>query len=170
MMRITPYRTADHIIRGAVIEFVATVTDARGESDESSELDRAVLACLPGALAVLDDRLCITWGNQAFLELVQVDTEVIGRPFEDLWGGATEQPTVWKLLEEAGSMNTQAFQQVRTTLPFGQPANQSVRFSARRLLLENENENDQRALILIAIELDLEPGGLWTTKSSPGTS
>jgi hypothetical protein len=79
-MRITPYQTADHLIRGAVIELATTVTDASTEPNETPGVDRAVLACLPEALALLDDKLCITWGNQAFLKLLQVDPGVFGGP------------------------------------------------------------------------------------------
>ena len=63
----------------------------------------AVLAALPQALAVLDEKLCVTWANAAFLELFQVGADVFGRPLEDLWGGKTEQPEVWKLLEDVGA-------------------------------------------------------------------
>ena len=53
-MRITPYRTADHVIRGAVIEFIKTVAgDKDEEPNDLRGLGRTILATLPQGLALL---------------------------------------------------------------------------------------------------------------------
>ena len=147
-MRITPYRTADHIIRGAVIELVKAIAgQKKEESSELRGLGPAILAAVPQALALLDDQLRITWANQAFLKLFHVAADVLGRPLEDLWGGKTEQPEVWKLLE-AAAIEGRPFQRALTVTPFGQTLKRSVKFSALRLPRDGEH----RALTLVIVE------------------
>jgi two-component system CheB/CheR fusion protein len=147
-MRITPYRTADHIIRGAVIEFVkAVVGEKEEEPRELRGLGRAILATVPLGLALLDEKLRISWGNEAFLSLFRVGADVFGRPLEDLWGGKAEQPDLWKLLEDA-AVEGRPFRSAVTLRPFGQPLQRAVRFSARRLPRAGEDS----VLTLIVVE------------------
>jgi two-component system CheB/CheR fusion protein len=149
-MRITPYRTGDHVIRGAVIEFVKAVAGEKEEEPrELRELSRTVLAALPLGLAVLDEKLRITWANEAFLNLFHVAADVFGRPLEDLWGGKTEQPDLWKSTENA-PIDGRPSPSALTLKPFGQPLERAVRFSARRL----PREGEQSGLTLIVVEGD----------------
>jgi two-component system CheB/CheR fusion protein len=155
-MRITPYRTADHVIRGAVLEFVKAVAGEK-EQEGARELrgrSQAILAAVPLGLTLLDEGLRITWGNEAFLKLFHVEADVFGRPFEDLWGGKTEQPDVWKLLEDAAVLG-RPFERVVTVKPFGEPLERSVRFSARRL----PADGDQPVLTLVVVEGESRRGG-----------
>ena len=152
-MHITPYRTADHVIRGALIEFSKVLVGEKEEPTELQAAQRAILASLPEGLALLDEKLRITWGNTAFLECLQVDADVFGRAFEDLWGNKGEQPEVWQLLENVGA-DGRAFARVSTRLPFGPSQSQSVWFSARRL----PTPDDRPVLTLIMIEDRVERG------------
>jgi two-component system CheB/CheR fusion protein len=147
-MRITPYRTADHVIRGAVLELVRAVAGEKEEEPrELRGLGQAILAAVPLGLALLDDKLRITWANESFLGLFHVSADVFGRPLEDLWGGKTEQPGLWRMLEDA-AIEGRPFQSAVTLKPFGEPLERSVRFSARRL----PRIGEQSALTLIVVE------------------
>jgi two-component system CheB/CheR fusion protein len=147
-MRITPYRTGDHLIRGAVIEFgKAAAGDRNGDSRDLGGLGRTILAALPQGLALLDDKLRFTWGNEAFLKLLHVSAEVFGRPLEDLWGGKSEQPELWKLLEGT-VLEGRPFHDVLTDTPSGQPPSDSLRFSAHRL----PGDGDHPMLTLVTVE------------------
>lgn len=152
-MQITPYRTADHVIRGALIEFTKVLAGEKEEPAELHAAHRAILASLPEALALLDERLRITWGNTAFLGLLQVGADVFGRAFEDLWGNKSEQPEVWQLLDDVAA-DGRAFVRVSAQLPFGRPRSQTVWFSARRLPMAD----DRPMLTLIRIEDRVERG------------
>jgi two-component system, chemotaxis family, CheB/CheR fusion protein len=147
MMYITPYRTVDHVIRGAVIEFVRATAGESAEPADRRALERAIVASLPQALALLDDKQCISWANRVFLELFDVGPDVFGRPFEDLWGGKSEQPEVWKLLDAVTSEAPSEFRRLATAAPFQHPPGQRVRFSVRRLA--EEDAGSARTLVMI---------------------
>jgi two-component system CheB/CheR fusion protein len=152
-MRITPYRTGEHVIRGAVLEFVKTVPGEREQAPgELRGLGQAILATLPMGLALLDARMRITWGNEAFLKLFAVAGEDFGRPLEDLWGGRTDQPDLWRLLEDA-AVEGRPFQRVVALKGSGQE--RSVRFSARRL----PSDGEQPALTLVIAEEESKEEG-----------
>jgi two-component system, chemotaxis family, CheB/CheR fusion protein len=152
-MRITPYRTADHVVRGAVIELTrAFAGEGHQQSRELRTRDRAILAALPQALALLDEAMCVTWGNRAFLELFQVDLDSFGRPLEDLWAGKTEHPDVWKLLEDA-AIGGRAFRRVSTTAP-SFSAGRCLTFSALRLT----RDSGQPPHTLVIVEAGMAEG------------
>ncbi|HEX7837377.1 MAG TPA: CheR family methyltransferase [Kofleriaceae bacterium] len=148
-MGITPYRTADSVIRGAVLELVR----GTGETMEPRAphgvhgLGGAILAAVPHPLAVLDQKLCVIWANQAFLVLFHVQADIFGRPLEDLWNGKADQPEVWQLLESAVHAG-RSFQRVLANAPFGDPLNTAKRISAGRL----SRGTDDAALTLVMIE------------------
>jgi two-component system CheB/CheR fusion protein len=147
-MRISPNRSVDHVIRGATIEFVrSSGADKPDDPRDIRGLGRFILATLPQALALLDAHLSIVWANAAFLELFHAPADIVGRPFEDLWGGRLDQPDVWKLLEEA-AMHGRPFGSVVSVKPFGEPLDRPLRFSARRLAKDDE----QPPLTLLIIE------------------
>ena len=141
LMHLTPYRTADHMIRGAMIEFSRLINGEEPEHPfEVLGLNRTILDTLPQALAVLDTNMCVTWGNAAFLALFKVATDIFGRPFEDFWSGPHEQPAVWRLLEDAAT-RARSFERVPAVA-------HPLLFSARRL----PTDEDQPALTLVIIE------------------
>jgi two-component system CheB/CheR fusion protein len=150
-MRITPYRTADHMIRGAVLEFIRV---AAGEKSEESTdlrgLGGAILAAIPGGLALLDERMCLIWANNAFLDLFEVKADIFGRPLEDFWSGKVDQPDVWKLLEDTVA-DGRPFKSVLIVKPYGEPLKRAMRFSARRLPRESEHP------LLTLLTLEEEP-------------
>jgi two-component system CheB/CheR fusion protein len=142
MMHLVPYRSADHMIRDAVIEFTREVNLEQADAPyDQLGLNRTILNALPQALAVLDTNMCVTWGNAAFLALFKVAADIFGRPFEDFWSGAREQTAVWSLLEDVALKAARPFERVPAVA-------RPLLFSARRLLT---GEN-QPALTLVIIE------------------
>jgi two-component system CheB/CheR fusion protein len=75
-MQIRPYRTADHVIDGAVIAFV-DITALRAARDRAA----AIVETVPTPLVVLDERLCVQSANGAFHRAFAAAPEdVVGRP------------------------------------------------------------------------------------------
>lgn len=146
-MRICPYRTTDQAVHGAVIELAPARPAGEGEDQaELASLSRSVLATLPQALAVLDERMCVVWGNGAFLDLFRAGADIFGRPLEDFWSGKEEQPELWRLLEDAAVRGT-SFANVRLEAPLGAPLAAPCRFSAKPL--PETDQERPRTLVII---------------------
>jgi two-component system CheB/CheR fusion protein len=151
-MRITPYRTGDHAIRGAIVELVrigAGKEQRHPGVRDLGGLAGSILASLSQGLALLDDRLRIAWGNARFLDLFGVEADAFGRPFEDLWGGKGEHPELWKRLEEAVHEG-RPLERFTTVAPFGPPLDRPLQVSAQRL----PADGDRPRWTLVVVEHD----------------
>jgi two-component system, chemotaxis family, CheB/CheR fusion protein len=79
-MQIRPYRTADHVIDGAVIAFV-DITALRGARDRAT----AIVETVPTPLVVLDERLHVRSANGAFSRaFAATSRDVTGRGLFEL--------------------------------------------------------------------------------------
>jgi two-component system CheB/CheR fusion protein len=130
-MRMVPYVTADHMIRGLVIEFAKTTPPAASEDAEVPALAQQVLSALPQAVMLLDRQLRLAWANRSFFEAFTVAPAAIGRPLPEVWGSATEPPELWAFLEEVAS--GQPARDVLIEHPFGRTAERPMRFSGRNV-------------------------------------
>jgi two-component system, chemotaxis family, CheB/CheR fusion protein len=153
-MSIAPYRTADHTIRGAVIELarVAEGESAAGRSRELRGLGELVLGLLPQALALVDTQMRVTWANGAFLDLFEVGQDIFGRPLEDFWEGRKHQPKLWTALEAAVA-HGRPVEGSSIAEPYGEPLRGPVRFSARRL----PEDDRSPPLTLLTVERESQP-------------
>ena len=147
-MRSIPYRTADHAIRGAVIELLRAPPARRlGEPVEIDELVGRVLSTLPHVLMLLDDQLRILWVNKAFFETFSVGAEVLGRSLDEVWLGRSIEPALWSAFEECAASGRD-FGDLIIKHPFGRASDRPMRFSARCI----QSEGDRPPLTLILME------------------
>jgi two-component system CheB/CheR fusion protein len=101
-LNVTPYKTLEHVIKGAVM--VITDIDVR---HRALQLAHTVVAyaneALTGAtepLIVLDAQTRVVWTNRAYLDLFQVaPEEVIGNLLANVANGQWQDPTLGKLIE-----------------------------------------------------------------------
>jgi two-component system CheB/CheR fusion protein len=147
-LRIQPYRTADHAIRGAILELTrASQARKSGERAEIHESVGKVLSTLPDAFLLLDDQLRIVWANKKFFDTFECGAEVLGASLEETWPEAGENPEFWALLEAtvAGGL---PFRDVMVSHPFGRMGDGPMRFSANRV----PEEAERPALTVVRIE------------------
>jgi two-component system, chemotaxis family, CheB/CheR fusion protein len=102
-IKISPYRTVENYIGGAVITF--TDVSALQKAEEELEANRLFMQLLLNnmheAILVLDKSLRITSANQAFLQMFRVGGEqVLGRYIYELGTGQWRISPLRKLLEE----------------------------------------------------------------------
>ncbi|MCX5743628.1 MAG: PAS domain-containing protein [Proteobacteria bacterium] len=131
-----PYLTADHAIRGALLELVRVPPGRKlGELPEIQELAGKVLSTLPDVLMLLDDQLRILWVNRAFFEAFHVGAEILGRPLDELWVGVRGQTALWTgLVEAAGGRSVLDAMQVDHPFESATP----MIFSARSIAAEQD--------------------------------
>ena len=147
-MRVVPYRTGEHSIRGALIELLrAPPVRPLDEPLEINELVGKVLSTLPHVLVLLDEQLRIVWVNKAFFETFVVGAEILGQPLEEVWPSRAILPELWAALEEAASAGT-PFADVWVPHPFGRQNGRPMRFGARCIPAEGERP----PLTLVVIE------------------
>jgi two-component system CheB/CheR fusion protein len=144
LMRLAPYRTADHAIRGLVVEFSKTSPPAAvSEGPDLSPLGEQLLSVLPHALMILDRRLTLGWANRAFFETFAVGPSALGRPLTEAWGSPSPPPELWAFLEDLVAGNP-----VRDVLiehPFGRGGDRPMRFCGR--LVRGESESAAAVLV-----------------------
>ncbi len=143
-MRVMPYRTGEGGVRGVVIELVrAPATERAAGPGEIGDVAADVLAVVPQALLVLDDKLRIMWANRAFFDLFPVG-DVFGQPLERVWGGRKDAE-LWTLLEDTarggGPFSDVVVEAVAPNAP-------PVKMSARRV----DDTGGSGALTLVVIE------------------
>lgn len=147
-MRVVPYRTAEHSIRGVLIEFLrAPLARQADEAVEISELVGKVLSAMPHVLMLLDEQLRITWVNRAFFDTFKVGAEILGRPLEEVWNSRAGHPALWNALEETAAHET-PFSNIAVIGAFGRKSDLPMRFGARCI----PTEGDRPALTLVVME------------------
>ncbi|MHB8419938.1 MAG: CheR family methyltransferase [Myxococcales bacterium] len=152
-MRILPYQTSESVIHGCLIELTRAPSAERARAPgEIGELATEVLAALPQALMLVDDRLRLVWANRQFFETFQFDADVFGRPLEELWHGRTNAE-LWSRLESTLAGGA-PFSDLRIERPFAADEDRTTVFSARRL----ETVDKQTVLMLVSLK-SAEGGG-----------
>jgi len=147
-MRTIPYRTLDHAIRGAVIEFTRAPPARKGtEPVEIHEMVGKVLSTLPHVLMLLDEHTRLVWVNKAFFDTFHVGAEVLGRTLDEVWPARATEPVLWSAFEEAVARGKN-FAEMVVEHPFGREGAHPMKFSARALAATG----DRPALTLVLIE------------------
>lgn len=146
--RVIPYRTAEHAIHGAFIEFLrAPPQRGLGQVPEVHELVGKVLSTLPHVLMVLDEELRIVWVNKAFFETFVMGAEVLGRSLDEVWPGRTAHPELWQAFEETVA-GGKSFAEIWVSHPFGRQDGRPMKFAARCI----PAEGNRPALTLVEME------------------
>jgi two-component system CheB/CheR fusion protein len=152
-MRTSPYRTAEHAIRGAVIELTRMTSVKKGDLPAVSEIEGRILSALPFALVLLDPQLRITYANKRFFEAFQFGAEILGIPLDEMWAEDPEHQAFWQALQ-ATSATGAAFQDLRVPHPFGRAQVPEVRCAGSRVAADG----DRATLTLLAIS-EAPPSG-----------
>jgi two-component system CheB/CheR fusion protein len=152
-MRTSPYRTAEHAVRGAVIELTRMMPARKGDVPEVSEIEGRVLSALPFALALFDPQLRITYANKRFFEAFQLGAEILGIPLDEVWAEDPEHEAFWQALQGTSATGA-AFQDLRVPHPFGRAHLPEVHCAGYRV----PAEGDRAALTMLAIS-EAPPGG-----------
>jgi len=146
--RMIPYRTSDHAIRGALIEFLRAAPSRKvGEVPEIHELATKVLSTLPNVVLLLDDQLRIVWVNKTFFDEFQTGAEILGKSLDEVWAGRATHPELWNALEE-NIASGKPFTGVWVSHPFGRASDRPMMFSARRI----GGEGERATLALVVME------------------
>ncbi len=87
-LRIVPHRSTEEDLVGALLELAPVGAEVVEPRAIEARVASDVALTLRRPLAVLDRKLQLTWGNPAFLMLLGLDPDVLGRPIEDLWANA----------------------------------------------------------------------------------
>ncbi|HYQ89587.1 MAG TPA: CheR family methyltransferase, partial [Candidatus Binatia bacterium] len=148
-IRITPYKTLDHAIRGAVISFIDI--DARKKTADLmrdvGEYAGKFLGAVHHPLLMLDGMLRIAWANDPYYEWFQaVPEQTIGKPFPNTSDPAWDAHRLREGLERA----TRTGEPLRNhTVAVKSPghATRSLRIGASRVPVPSDS-----ALLLVSIE------------------
>ena len=147
-MRVVPYRTSEHAIRGALVEFLRFPRPRPADDPpETQDLISKVLSSLPHTLMLLDEQLRITWVNKSFFETFVVGTEILGRPLDEVWPSRASHPELWHALDQAAANGT-PFSDLLVPHPFGHKSEVPMRFGARCIMAAQ----DLPALTLVVME------------------
>ncbi|HEY8088270.1 MAG TPA: CheR family methyltransferase [Polyangiaceae bacterium] len=142
-MTMVPYRTADHAIRGLIIEFTrAPAPTGFVEGGHLGAFGEQLLAALPYAVMLVDRQKLLVWANRAFFESFGVGPAVLGRPLREAWGADHEAESLWGFVEEVASGRES--RDVVVEHPFGHASERAIRFSGR--LLPAEGDRPELAL------------------------
>ncbi len=100
MMKMMPYRTADHAIRGLVVELIRTSAPVAVGPEPVPVPAQHALAALPFPAMLVDRQLQLVWANRDFFETFSVAPSALGRPLAEAWGSTTEPAELWGFLDE----------------------------------------------------------------------
>jgi two-component system, chemotaxis family, CheB/CheR fusion protein len=146
---LTPCGGEDGAIAGVVLEFGRPKRRAAEGALRGAQI---VEAGAPEALAVLDAALRLTWGNAAFLTLLQLDASALGRPLAELWTGAKADPELWARLERAAELG-EAVSHATCVAPGPQSPSTDLSFSAHRVT----RTDDGPAPVLLSVRVARRP-------------
>jgi two-component system CheB/CheR fusion protein len=147
-LRIVPYKTLDNRIDGAVLVLVDIDTLKRSEEEITRARDyaEATIRTARDPLVVLREDLHINTANQAFYNTFKLSpTEIEGRSFLELSGGAWNVPSLRQLLEEI-LPGGRSFDDFEVTSDFERLGRRTMLLNARPL------EGSSGKLILLGIE------------------
>jgi len=120
-MRVIPYRTADNVIDGVVITFIAITGQKKAiaAADQAAGFAEAVVETVRQPLLVLDQDLKIVGANPAFCRHFQTSPEeTVGTRIYELGHNQWDIPALRRLLEQIVPQNTRFEDfQVQATFP-----------------------------------------------------
>jgi two-component system CheB/CheR fusion protein len=146
LMRMMPYVTMDHMIRGLVVELVKTTPPAAAaEGGEMPLRAEQVLSVFPQPLMLLDRHVRLVWANRAFFEAFGVGPGTLGRPLVEAWGNPNQPAELWSFLEEIASGKVAG--DVVIDHPFGRADDRPMRFVGR--IVPSEGERSALALVFM---------------------
>jgi two-component system CheB/CheR fusion protein len=149
-MRITPFRTLEHSIKGAVVS--VTDIDVRKRMSELgrsvSEYANSFLSVIHNPLMIVDRKMRVVWANESFYEAFQlIPEECLGNPFNLISDKVWNVPGLLTLLESAVATGS-AFRDFKVTKSFATLGEKSFRVSGNRI----PSMGGEVVLILLSFE------------------
>jgi two-component system, chemotaxis family, CheB/CheR fusion protein len=161
LMRISPYKTVENSIRGAVVYF-REETQARSPGEGGARwmdpaFPRAFLRRASHPLLVLDERLNVVWANGPVLEALGANADdVLGAPLGALAGGRLADPRLSEMVAEVAASGS-PFRDLALVLDGTGGSVRELRASGR--LLPAAKRDGRRRLVLLSLEPRLEVEG-----------
>ena len=134
-LRVTPYKTVEHVIRGVVIVLVDI--DARRRSaqlgQDIAEYARQFLVVIREPLLIVDEGLRVQWANEAYYDCFHVvEQETVGQLLSDLDGARWTEPGLGRRIETLLA-NGVTFRDVAVQIADGEQAERTVAVSGSRV-------------------------------------
>ncbi|MDQ3264885.1 MAG: PAS domain-containing protein [Myxococcota bacterium] len=150
-LRIAPYRTLDHSIRGAIVNLVDI--DVRKKAAELThdvgQYAERFLGAIGHPLLILDAKLRILWANDLYYKTFQVTIEeTIGSTISNVREQQWTDPSLREALERALREGT-SFRDLRVRHRFQQGRERTLRIGGSRIPMVTE-----ASLVLVSIEDD----------------
>ncbi len=150
LMRMMPYVTADHMIRGLVIE----LTKAALAAPDGASIDGAgvhplairVLSALPDPVMLVDGDLKLVWANRALFETYALSPAGLGKPLAEVCGAESLAKDLLEFIEEV--FGGEPVRDMVLDRPFGRASDPTSRFSGRLIVTEGARP----ALALISLQ------------------
>ncbi|HXV62322.1 MAG TPA: chemotaxis protein CheB [Vicinamibacteria bacterium] len=148
-LRIVPYKTLDHAIRGAIVSLVDI--DVR---KKATEITRDVglyaerfLGAIGHPLLILDAKLRIVWANDPYYERFQVTVEeTVGSNFPKVWAQPRNDASLREALERTLAEGT-PFRDLRVRHLFQEGRERTLRMGGSRIPVVTDV-----SLMLVSIE------------------
>lgn len=147
LMRITPYRTAENYIDGAVITF-NNIDNMKRLEEKALKFAESIVATVREPLVVLDSQLKIIFASKSFYKTFQVTPEeTVGRLVYDLGNKQWDIPELRELLEDVLPKRTE-FRDFKMEHEFESIGYKVMLLNARQIYAEP----DRPQMILLAIQ------------------
>jgi two-component system CheB/CheR fusion protein len=148
-LRINPYKTADHAIRGALVTLVDI--DVRKRAEEMTRDVGAYAAKFLGGIShpllILDRRLRVVWANDVFLSTFQLAAdETVGSALQSLGTRQFADPGLRERLEAVLSSAT-IFRDYEARIPYPEGGEHLVSFGGSLVPASPETP-----LVLLSVE------------------
>jgi two-component system CheB/CheR fusion protein len=150
ILRISPYRTLDNFIEGAVVTFTDVTTSKK--MDEKLKISEAyinnILESMRDALVVLDKDLKVISVNKAFYKTFKLTTEqILDKSLFELGNGMWNSSKLKQMLGEV-LLDKSEFNNFSMELNIPGAGNKEIKLNARRIVGEIEDHK----MILLAME------------------
>jgi two-component system CheB/CheR fusion protein len=129
LMKLAPYLTSEHMIRGLVLEFVTTAAPgAIATGVDLPPLALQVLSALPSPIMLVDRSLRVVWANKAFFDTFSLSPSSLGQPLAAAWG-STKEPQLWAFLDDL--LAGRPVRDLVVDRPFGRSSERPIGFSGK---------------------------------------
>ncbi len=149
-MRVIPYRTADNVIDGVVITFIAITEQkkATAAAEQAAGFAEAIVETVRQPLLVLDQDLKIASANPAFYRHFQTrPDETLGARIYELGHNQWDIPELRRLLEQIVPQNTR-FEDFQVQAKFPKIGDRTMLLNARQTM----HKGEATGRILLAFE------------------
>jgi two-component system CheB/CheR fusion protein len=155
LLHVTPYKTLDHSIKGAVLVLVDIDVRKRASdlSRDIAEYASSILGGIRQPLMIIDQKLQVLWVNDSFYETFQVVAqETIGNTVKKIGAGQWASPKLMGHLDELRTAAS-AFRDLKIRFAFPTIGERIFKVSGSRIPpIGNES-----ILMLLSFEQDIAP-------------